>query len=68
MTECIHRRPPRTRLDTLPRIRRRAARLICAGLAGDRPAAEVRDLVAALAVLAGMVGAGPSENGSSVAP
>jgi hypothetical protein len=69
MIERIHRRPPRTRLDILPRIRRRAARLIGAGLAGDRPAAEVRDLVAALALLADMVEtATPADCGGSAGP
>jgi hypothetical protein len=59
VTTAASPRRCRVRLDTLPKIRRRAARLICAGLTGERPAAEVHDLVAALAVLARMVQAEP---------
>jgi hypothetical protein len=54
-------RRSRFRLDSLPRIRHKAAGLIRDSLTGDRPAAEVRDLVAALAIPAGMVQTAPAE-------
>jgi hypothetical protein len=59
VTTAASPRRTRVRLDTLPRIRRRAARHISAGLRGDMPADEVHDLVAALAVLARLVQAEP---------
>jgi hypothetical protein len=68
VTTAAKPRRCRVRLDTLPKIRRKAARLIRAGLAGERPAAEVHDLVVALAVLADMVETtGPLNNGGSAA-
>ena len=59
MTPAASPHRTRVRLNTLPKIRRRAARLIRDGLAGDRPAAKVHDLVAALAVLVRLVQAEP---------
>jgi hypothetical protein len=60
MTESNNHRP-RVRLDNATRVRRATARLVRDGIAGLRAPAEVRDLTAALAILAAMVPPGPAE-------